>query len=108
MTYPGFQTQQAAIQTHQARQAEALRAAQWSTDAALRAGRRYQQARGRRGASTSAHAAGSAAIRMIGRLIRFMITLAIILAALVILALVFKQAEPSLYHQAVSWLRHLL
>jgi hypothetical protein len=117
MTYPGFQAHQAAQRAtdaalradFQTRQAESLRAAQWSTDAALRAGRRYQQARGRRGASTSsAHAAGSAAIRMIGRLIRFAITLAIILAGLGILALVLKQAEPSLYHQTVSWLLHRL
>jgi hypothetical protein len=107
MTYPGFQAHQTA--DFQARQAESLRAAQWSTDAALRAGRRYQQARGRHGASaSSAHTAGSAAIRMIGRLIRFTITLAIMLAALGVFALVLKQAEPSLYHQALSWLRHLL
>jgi hypothetical protein len=116
MTYPGFQAHQAAQRAtdaalradFQTRQAESLRAAQWSTDAALRTRGRYQQAR-RRGASTSsAHAAGSAAIRMIGRLIRFVITLAIILAGLGILALVLKQAEPNLYHQAVSWLGHRL
>jgi hypothetical protein len=35
-------------------------------------------------------------------------TLAILGAALGVLALVLKQAEPSLYDQAVSWLKHLL
>jgi hypothetical protein len=118
MTYPGFQAHQAAQRAtdaalradFQTRQADSLRAAQWSTDAGLRAGRRYQRARGRRGASTPSAraAAGSAAIRAVGRFIRFVITLAIVLAGLGILALVLKQAEPSLYHQAVSWLGHRL
>jgi hypothetical protein len=106
MTYPGFQAHQAA---HQAHQAESLRATQHATDAALELGRRYQRARGRGQASAaSAHGAGSVVIRMIGRLIRFVVTLVIIGAALGISALVLKQADPSLYHQAVSWLKHLL
>jgi hypothetical protein len=44
---------------------------------------------------------------MIGRLIRFVVTLAALAAALGIAALVLKQADPSLYDQAVSWLKHL-
>jgi hypothetical protein len=106
MTNPGLQAHQAAHQTHQA---DSRRAGQSATLAGLRLGRRYQRARARDAASASlAHGAGSAAIRMIGRLIRFVVALAIIGAALGVLALVLKQAEPSLYHQAVTWLKHLL
>ena len=102
MAYPGFQA-------HQAQQAESVRVAQHATHAALQIGREYHRARGRGGASAaSARGSGSAVIRMIGRLIRFVIALAITAAALGISALVLKQADPSLYHQAVSWLRHLL
>jgi hypothetical protein len=102
MTYPGFQA-------HQAHQAESLRATQHATVDALQLGRRYQRARRRDAASNrSAHGAESAAIRIIGQLIRFVMTLAILGAALGVLALVLKQAEPSLYDQAVSWLKHLL
>lgn len=102
MTYPGFQA-------HQAQQAESTRLAQHATLDGLQRNRRYQQARAARGASAhSAHGPVSAAIRMIGRLIRFVVTLAVIVAALGISALILKQADPTLYHQADSWLKHLL
>ena len=102
MTYPGFQA-------HQMQQAESTRVAQRATHDGLELGRRHQRARRRDAASgPSAHGAGSAAIRIIGRLIRFVVRLAILAAALGVLALVLKQAEPSLYHQAVSWLKHLI
>ena len=102
MTYPGFQA-------HQTQQAESTRAVQHATVDGLQLNRRYQRARRLgRGSAPAAHGAGSVAIRMIGRLIRFVISLAIIGAALGISALVLKQADPSLYHQAVSWLRHVL
>jgi hypothetical protein len=106
MTNPGFQAHQTAYQTHQA---ESRRATQHVTDGALQLGRRYLRERRRDAASArSAHVPGSVAIRMIGRLIRFVVRLAILGAALGVLVLVLKQAEPSLYHQAVSWLKHLL
>jgi hypothetical protein len=102
MTYPGFQA-------HQAQQAESTRVAQHATHHGLDLNRRHQQARAARGASApSAHGPVSAAIRMIGRLIRFVVTLAAFAAALGIAALVLKQADRSLYDQAVSWLKHLL
>jgi hypothetical protein len=102
MTYPGFQA-------HQAQMAESVRRSQHATHDGLRLGREYQRGRTARGASAaSAHGAASATLRAIGRLIRFVVTLAVIAAALGIAALVLKQAEPSLYHQAVSWLKHLL
>ena len=70
MTYPGFQA-------HQAQQAESTRVAQHATHHGLDLNRRHQQARAARGASApSAHGPVSAAIRMIGRLIRFVVTLA--------------------------------
>ena len=105
MTHPGFQAHQAANQAHQA---ESLRATQHAVGGALELGRRHQRARRGGAPAPSAHGAGSAVIRMIGRLIRFVVSLAILGAALGVLALVLKQAEPSLYHQAISWLGHLL
>jgi hypothetical protein len=106
MTNPGFHANQAAYQTQQA---DSRRATQHATDGALQLGRRHQRARRRTGATAaSPHGTGSAAIRMIGRFIQFVITLAIIAAALGISALVLNQADPSLYHEAVSWLKHLL
>jgi hypothetical protein len=88
MTYPGFRAHQAA---HQAHQAESLRATQHATHAALRLSREHQQARRTRGAfASSRQGAGSAAIRMIGRLIRIVITLAIVATAVGILAIVLR------------------
>jgi hypothetical protein len=87
MTYPGFQA-------HQAAQANSTRVGQEATLDALRRGREYQRAHG----SPSG---------MVHRFIRFVITTAVLLAALGVLTLVVKQADPSLYHQAVSWLKHL-
>jgi hypothetical protein len=102
VTYPGFQA-------HQAQQAESTRVAQHATHAGLDLNRRYQRARTARGTSApSARGPGSAAIRMIGRLIQFVVRLAILGAALGVLALVLEQADPSLYHQAVTWFKHLL
>jgi hypothetical protein len=105
MTNPGFQAHLAA---HQAHQADSRRAGQSATLDGLRLGRRHQRARRDAAIAPSAHGAGSAAIRMIGRLIRSVITLAILGAALGVLALMLKQADPSLYHQAASWLKHLI
>ena len=101
MTYPGFQAQQA-------QHAESTRVAQHATHNGLDLNRRYQRAQRRdRGSAASAHRPVSAAIRMIGRLIRFVVTLAAFAAALGISVLVLKQADPSLYYQAVSWLKNL-
>jgi len=65
MIYPGFPAPQA----HRAHQAESLRPTQHAIDGALQLGGRYQLARGRGQASaSSAHGAGSAVIRMFGRI----------------------------------------
>ena len=88
MTYPGFEAYQAAQQN-------STRVGQEATLDALRRGREYQRT----------HGSPSGAIR---RLIRFVITSAGLLAALGVLALVVKHADPNLYHQAASWLKHLL
>ena len=92
MTSPGFQTH---LQVHQAAQANSTRAGQQASLDGLRRGREYQRT----------HGSPSGALR---RLIRFVITSAGLLAALGVLALVVKQADPSLYHHAVSWLKHHL
>jgi hypothetical protein len=116
MTYPGFQANlaaqrasDAALRSNFQARGDALRAAQQGNDAALRAGRGYRPAVRRQSSPSSADAAGgSVVLRAIGRFIRFVITLAIIVAGLIILALVLKQAEPALYQHAVSWIRDRL
>ncbi|MGH3377719.1 MAG: hypothetical protein ACRDP6_23600 [Actinoallomurus sp.] len=98
MTTPGFQAQQAAQQAAQ----------RASSAASSHAQRAYQSAEASRHASfvaRSHHGGGSGVFGLLGRLIGFVVTLAVIALAVGIFLAALGRANPGALHQLETWLQ---